>query len=190
MPGLPIHIALAPIMRLVEPAAFVTQIFVLRLASYLLALIGVFFAWRAATSFGSVADRQAAINGFLFYPIMLPMFFPEFARIGNDSLCLTLAGLAAYFLAGQLADERNIAWPSALGVSLGLGLLTKAFFLPITFAVTVFSLLRAWRDANDGAPWRLQLRNAVITLAIAALIGCGWYVYDALANGVLNTCSA
>lgn len=179
------YLALAPVSRLIEPAAFVTQIFVLRLVSYLLALVGVFFAWRAATSSGSIADRRAAVNGFLLYPIMLPMFFPEFARIGNDSLCLMLAGLAAYFLARQLADERGIAWAAALGTSLGLGLLTKAFFLPITFAVTVFLLLRAWRGTVDGHWRRLQLRNAVIALAIALFVGGGWYVYDALANGVL-----
>ena len=178
------YLALAPLMRLVEPAAFVTQILVLRLASYLLALVGVFFAWRAATSLASSADARAAVSGFLFYPIMLPMFFPEFARIGNDSLCLMLTGLAAYFLNRQLADGRSIVWPSALGISLGLGLLTKAFFLPIAFAVTVFLLFRAWRGTVDGSPRGAPLRNVVITLAVALLIGSGWYVYDALANGV------
>jgi len=179
------YLALAPLMRLVEPTAFVTQIFVLRLASYLLALVGVFFAWRAATSPASSTDTRAAVNGFLFYPIMLPMFFPEFSRIGNDSLCLMLAGLAAYFLNRQLADGRSIAWPLALGISLGLGLLTKAFFLPITFAVTVFLLLRAWRGAIEGGSRGLQLRNVLVELAIALLISGGWYIYNALANGIL-----
>lgn len=178
------YLILAPVLRLVENAPFVSQILVLRVVSYSLALVGVFFGVQAALATGAVITPAEATTGFLLYPVMLPMFFPEFARIGNDSLCLLLTGLAAFLLTRVLADEQKIGSPVALGLCLGLGLLTKAFFLPITFAIGAFLLLRCWA-CRDHQERRQYLRNGGIMLILAMLIGGGWYVYDALANGVL-----
>jgi hypothetical protein len=178
------YLILAPVMHLVESSALVNQILVLRLASYMLALAGVFLGLEAIPAAGTMINPVAASAGFLLYPVMLPMFFPEFARIGNDSLCLLLAGLAAFLLTKGLANESKTRWPAALGVCLGLGLLTKAFFLPITFVLGVFLLLRCW-SSGDNKARRMRLRNSAIVLAVAAVIGGGWYIYNALANGVL-----
>jgi hypothetical protein len=182
------YVMLAPVLRLAETAPFVSQILVLRIVSYALALAGVFFGLKAIPNAipnsGAITGPAAAATGFLLYPVMLPMFFPEFARIGNDSLCLLLAGLAAFVLTKMFANERKLVWPLALGACLGLGLLTKAFFLPITFAIGVFLLVQCWRS-GDGTVRRLRLRNGAVILVIAVLIGGGWYVYDALFNGVV-----
>ena len=177
------YLLLAPVLRLIERTPLVSQIFVLRLLSYLLALTGIFFALMAIPVPGSSIEPRAAFTGFLLYPVMLPMFFPEFARIGNDSLCLLFAGTAAFTLAKVLTQERSLAWPVALGVSLGLGLLSKAFFIPITFGVGVFLLLRLLRSRGDEESWLLQLRNGAVSLALAVLIGGGWYLHDYLAYG-------
>jgi len=177
------YLLLAPVLRLIEPEPFVSQILVLRLISYSLAVTGVFLAMMAVRSSASNIEPQAAVAGFLLYPVMLPMFFPEFARLGNDSLCLLLAGAAAFSLAKSLADERSVVWPTALGASLGLGLLTKAFFLPIMFAIGVLLLLRLWLGRGEAASPRLQWRNACLSLALAVLIGGGWYLRDNLTYG-------
>jgi hypothetical protein len=177
------YLLLAPVLRLAETAPFVSQIFALRLVSYLLALAGIVFALTAIPASSSSIEPRAAFTGFLLYPVMLPMFLPEFARIGNDSLCLLFAGMAAFSLAKGLNQERSAVWPVALGVSLGLGLLSKALFVPITFGIGVFLLLRLWRSRGDKESWLLQLRNSAISLALAVLIGGGWYLHDYLAYG-------
>jgi hypothetical protein len=59
-----------------------------------------------------------------------------------------------------------------LGASLGLGLLTKAFFLPISLGVAAYLVFLAWRD---GAPVRGAML-AVTALAVALAIGGGWYI--------------
>lgn len=178
------YVMLAPLMRSVETAPFVTQILVLRLVSFSLAMIGVFFALWAISIEGTFIRTKTALTGFLIYPIMLPMFFPEFARTGNDSLCLLLAGMAAFFLTKRCANEERIGWTLALGVTLGIGLLTKVFFLPITFVIGAFLLLRSWQSA-DGKTRRLRLRHAATTLVLAVLIGSGWYLYETIAHGIL-----
>ena len=177
------YLLLAPVLRLIETAPFVSQIFVLRLLSYLLALAGIFFAMMAIPVSARSIEPRAAVTGFLLYPVMLPMFFPEFARIGNDSLCLLFAGTAAFSLAKVLTQERSVVWPTALGVSLGLGLLSKAFFIPITFGVGVFLLLRLWRSRGDKESRFLQLRSGALSLALAVVIGAGWYLHNYLAYG-------
>ena len=175
------YLILAPVLHLVETTPFVSQMLILRLVSYLLALGGVYLGLKAIPGAGTVVKPTAAAIGFLVYPIMLPMFFPEFARIGNDSLCLLLTGLAALCLTKEFASERSILWPLALGISLGLGLLTKAFFIPVTFAIGVFLLVRFWRIRDGDA--RLRLRNGLVTAAVAVLIGGGWYLRDYLIYG-------
>jgi hypothetical protein len=72
--------------------SFTTQFFILRLFSYLFALTGVILGL-ISIRFYPTTDQRAALLGFLFYPFLLPMFFPEFARLGNDSLCIFLVGL-------------------------------------------------------------------------------------------------
>jgi len=175
------YLILAPLLHFVETAPLLNQILILRLASYLLALAGVFFGLEAISAAATMKGPAPAPYGFLLYPIMLPMFFPEFARMGNDSLCLLFAGLAAYFLSREFENERGIGWPLALGLSLGFGLLTKAFFIPITFAIGVFLLVRCWRIADGNT--RLRLRNGVVTAAIAVLVGGGWYLRSYLNYG-------
>ena len=179
------YAVLAPVLRLIEPADLLTQILALRIASYLMALVGIFFGFLAIPRTSSIIDPRVAVTGYLFYPLMLPMFFPEFARLGNDSMCLLLAGVAAYFLNRQLADERRVVWPVALGVTLGLGLLTKAFYLMIVVSIGLFLLVRLWCARHDKVAWRSGWRNGFIVLVLAVAIGGGWYVYNLVVNGDL-----
>lgn len=179
------YMLLAPLLRLFGSTPFVTQILILRTASYGLALGGVLFGLLAIPWSGSIVKTQAAITGFLLYPIMLPMFFPEFARIGNDSLCLLFAGMTAFCLNKTIENEYRMVWPLALGIALGLGLLTKAFFLPVTASVVAFLLLGLWYGRRDKA-WRLlRIRNGTVAAAVAVIIGGGWYVHNMIAQGDL-----
>jgi hypothetical protein len=177
------YLIMARLLRPLESASFLTQILVLRLVSYLLALVGVFFGLLAAYSVNATTKFRVAYVGYLLYPVALPMFFPEFARIGNDSLCLLFTGTAAFFLAEGLANESGVGWPVGIGASLGLGLLTKALFLPITFAIGVYLLLRLLGTRSNQYSRRLQWRNGAITLILPLLIGSGWYLHDYLAYG-------
>jgi hypothetical protein len=179
------YVLLAPVLRLSQSAPFVTQILILRVASYILALGGVLLGLLAIPWVKSIVKTQAAMTGFFLYPIMLPMFFPEFARLGNDSLCLLLAGLAAFCLNKEMNDEHALAWPFALGFTLGLGLLAKAFFLSITAAIGAFLLLRLWCGRQDAGLRALRLRNGAMTLIVAAIIGGGWYLHNLVTQGDL-----
>jgi MFS family permease len=172
------YLLLAPLEKATDHLSFVSQIFLLRLASYLLALVGVAFGLLAIRQQRQGTKMSAAMAGFMMYPIMLPMFFPEFARMGNDSLCILWVGVIAYLLSRWLRDEHSRTLAIAIGVALGLGLLTKAFFVPITAALVTMLLLRVWQRKSLRG-----LQSMAWMLSPALLIGAGWYVYQAMIGG-------
>jgi len=166
--------------------SFVTQFFLLRMVSFLLALAGVAFGLLAFRQPNIPPEDDPAVIGFVLYPVILPMFFPEFTRIGNDSLCLFLVGLVVYLLSLWLKDERNTKIPIAIGVALGMGLLTKAFFLPITAGLVMFLLIRLLLDKQNVAMRSQRGWNLLQIILPALLVGGGWYVYKFVVYGVLS----
>jgi len=155
----------------------VTRIFLLRLASFLLALAGVALGLLASRHPHTPLKSDPSVVGFVFYPLVLPMFFPEFTRLGNDSLCLFLVGAIAFLLSKWLKDENNKTLSVAIGITLGLGLLTKAFFIPIVTALSVFLVVRMFRDQRQPKTYFIHWQNLLLILLPAVLIGGGWYVY-------------
>lgn len=183
----PLYYALlAPLVNAVSSYSFVTQIFILRLITFLLALGGVALGCLAVEQSGTIQQGRQAMTGFFLYPIILPMFFPEFTRLGNDALCILWVGALAYLLSAWRRDEENTKLSSAIGVVLGLGLLTKAFFLPITVALALFLALRIILDKEGIAARPRRLLNILWIFYPALLIGGGWYLYTASHFGVLG----
>jgi hypothetical protein len=171
------YVLMANLLPALDQYSFTTQFFCLRLASLLLALGGVALGLLAVHQPGVAPGRNPALIGFALYPIMLPMFFPEFARIGNDALCLFLVGVTAVLLSAWLKDNRSGGRSIALGATLGLGLLTKAFFLPISLGVGILLACRIWRNAEASGARFEQIRRSLMVAGAALLVGGGWYVY-------------
>ncbi|HEX7200566.1 MAG TPA: hypothetical protein VF213_13870, partial [Dongiaceae bacterium] len=121
--------------------------------------------------------QKAALLAVPAWPILFPEFFPEMARLGNDSLSLFFAGLAWYVTVGLLARPR-VAGAVLLGIALGLGLLTKSFFLPVSAGLGLFFLYAALRRREPR-----HLRDLVIALVIAAVIGGYWYLDNSRTYG-------
>lgn len=167
------YAVLVPFEYATRGMSLVAQLFVLRSLSYLMAIGGVWFAF-AAARMHAPDDARAHTIGFLAYPLVLPMFFPEFARLGNDSLCLLLAGIAAWLYAKLRLFPARRRWPVLLGLALGLGALTKAFFLPMTAAILVHFGISTAR-ATGFRPARRWIDPALVACVFAA-VGGFWYV--------------
>jgi hypothetical protein len=179
------YLLMTPLVWATDHLSFVSQIFVLRLVSYLLALGGVLFGLASIRSPGP--SKVAAEVGFVFYPLLLPEFFPEFARIGNDSLCLLLSGCLLFLIANEKNPARRIRKPWLVGLVLGAGLLTKAFFLPLTAAATLWLVLCRIK-ASEGAFSKriLQMSDVAEILVYASVIGGWWYVDKFLTFGSIT----
>jgi len=180
------YLLLASLVSVSNHFSLVTQFFLLRMVSFILALAGVAFGLLAFRQPSLPPAADPAMIGFVLYPVILPMFYPEFTRLGNDSLCLFLVALVAYLLSLWLKDEHNTKISIAIGIVLGMGLLTKAFFIPITASFVMFLLIRLWWDKNN-VEMRFQRGCNLLQIILPALlIGGGWYVYKLLIYGELT----
>lgn len=177
------YLLLVPLLNLVNGFSFTAQILLLRLVSYLLALSGVALGLLAVNQVPQASERNIAVLGFLLYPILLPMFFPEFARIGNDSLCIFFVGLIAYLISLWIQDGHSIKRSVPIGIALGMGLLTKALFLPIACGLTLFLLIKAWVSRQERSKYLWSLLSILLP---ALFIGGGWYTYNFLFFGEVS----
>ena len=192
------YVTLAPVVTLTGGLSLPAQLMVLRMASWLMAVaglaIGVWgtarFVTRRANSNQAGHEGRTTSAGLavscLAYPFFVPMFVPEFARIGNDALCLLLFGLAWSLLLSML-DRDSSRWrAAALGACLGAGLLTKAFFIPIGAGALA---CLAWSAHRHGVSRAARI-GAFTDLAIAAvltlLIGAWWYAIAYMQHGALT----
>lgn len=121
-----------------------TRVHRLRILSVLIASLAIPFAWLAALELFS--SRRIALCVCALIAVM-PGLTVDIARVGNESLAIALGSWIILLLLRRRAP--------ALGVALGLGLLTKAYFL-------VFIPI-------------LILRRRLYSLAIAIVIAGWWY---------------
>ncbi len=172
------YLLMAPFYLLAKSWSWPSVFLLLRLVSWGMAFAGFVIGCRATQQSLlalKVSPRLCLLAA--AWPFLFAEFFPEMARLGNDSLCLLLMGIGWWLMLRLLVD-RKVATTLALGLVLGLGLLTKAFFVPTLAGCVALLCFHELRE-RDGR----QIRNAVILLASACLIGGGWYVYRYLTVG-------
>jgi hypothetical protein len=103
---------------------------------------------------------------------MFPGLFPDVVRVSNDALAVPLAALV-FLLLAQFLESRSKRHALLLGLSLLAGLSTKAFFIPILFAVIV-SLL-----------WLKEIPSAA-TVFLTSSAGWIWYARNFWITGSLT----
>ncbi len=162
----------------------VDKVFALRIFSVLLASLCVI---AAAVTAREDAPLTRMCAGFV---ALWPVLYIDVARVGNDSLGVALYSLL--FAAMMRFGERpSLARAVAAGVVLGLGLLTKAYFLPAIPAVILYTayLAFAYRTRSEEPETpnsKLEtaiLKGGCLLLAIAAVVGGWWYVRSYLLYG-------
>jgi hypothetical protein len=164
------YLLLTPFYRLAQDWSWPENFLLLRLASWAMAFAGFAIAslatQRCLRGWGAPTAVLLTVPA---WPILFPEFFPEMARLGNDTLSLLFAGIAWHFVLRLLASPRR-GKAVLLGVALGLGLLTKSFFLPISAGLALLFVYAAIKRREPR-----HVRDIAIALVIAALIGGYWY---------------
>ena len=173
------YAALAPVYRATRRWSWAAHLFALRGSSFLLAWL----AWglavrgglREAARTGDGRWQWAAV-GTALWPMAWPAWFPEFARLGNDSLAALFA--TALWLACLRAARRGLSPGRAalLGAIGGAGALTKVTFVPITIGLAGYWAVRGRR--GDGLPARTVAVRSAILLVVAAAIAAPWYARE------------
>jgi hypothetical protein len=178
-PGL-YYTLMAPLVRILAGhASLLTTTLVLRIASFLLAFGGFCIGlWGTArhAQFHQWPHVDVIMIGAAIMPFLLPDYFWEFARLGNDSLCLFLFGIAWCMALWMRREPRSDAW-LFLALTLAFGYLTKALILPIT--VGLFGWLAMTREK---ARWVELIKS----IALFALVAAPLYLGNILRHGAIG----
>jgi len=177
------YVILSPLHALISDASWSTQFFFLRLSSWIMAFTGLVIGVEAALRHGALPKDGAMIMA--AWPFLFPQFFPEMARMGNDSLCLFFMGWIMVFLL-RLEQHNCVKSAAGLALALGLGLWTKAFFLPVVAGLVLYLLWTGhhrFRKGRVSGEWVILRFGA---MSFALLLGWGWYLYKMLSTGTVT----
>lgn len=95
---------------------------------------------------------------------LTPAFWRRGLGVSNNALLFLLAMIAFYVMATALSQGWTIRRSLGLGVTLGLGMLTKLYMAPLFLTAALV------------APWRAKPRETFLIFLVAGLIGGGWYL--------------
>ena len=150
---------MAPLMVLLGGGAMARQLLAVRWLGAVLASFAIPFTWRIAREV--LCEERLALGCAAIVAVM-PGFALTAAHAGNDCLAAGLFALLLWRGVRMAQGDGSTREGLILGAVLGLGLLTKAYFLTAIPAVAVL------------ACWRMRWR-AVVPLAVALAVGGWWY---------------
>ena len=149
-----------------------TAVYLIRLASILMATGTVYATYRLSTTAFPRRPRLALLAAAL--AAFNPMFLFISASVNNDNLAILLTSLALWLLAADLTSaEPGPRWRSTilLGIVMSLAALSKlsgAVLLPISALVVTIS---AWRQRS----WRVWLLRGATLVGIVVVIAGWWF---------------
>ena len=145
------------------------RVFFLRILNILLASLVVPLGYLVAR--GVLKSSGLALAAVALIAV-LPELFVDLARVGNEGLALVLYTLALYFAVKAVEGSENFKNFLWLGITLALGLLTKAYFLTALPALFVLAAACFWRWPGHR---KSLVTNALLAGAAIAVIAGPWY---------------
>ncbi len=113
----------------------------------------------------------------------MPELMVDICRVGNESPAIVLYTLLLYFTLKMAEGPERVMGGWLLGLILGLGLLTKAYFLA---ALPALALTYAWRWWRWPGERRKIVLHGAVASAVAVLLAGWWYRYNLLLTGSLT----
>jgi hypothetical protein len=106
----------------------------------------------------------------------MPELMVDVCRVGNECLGIVIYSWLTLLCTGLPRAEPDRKTAFQCGLAVGLGLLTKAYFLT---AVPAVGAIYVWRICR-GSPKRPLLCDAAITAGLATAIAAWWYIRNYL----------
>lgn len=162
------------ILRLLQDFALPARVVALRLANVLLASLVIPLGYVIGRS---VFARPEAALGVAALIAVMPELAVDVCRVSNESLGIVLYSLLVYAAFRFVENPGRPAAVALLAACMGLGLLTKAYFL--TAVPALLSILLVCGRAGRRKP----AVSGALALTVALLISGWWYGRNRLLTG-------
>ena len=157
--------------RVVRNRSLVDRVFLLRCISLIIASCSVplvyLVTYRVVGSSGVALGASALLTA-------MPEFMVNVCRVGNECLGVVLYSWLILLCLDLAEDVVRRRTGILGGIALGLGLLTKAYFLTSVAALGALYTWRIWTAKER----RAVVRQALVTFGAALLIGGWWYMFN------------
>jgi 4-amino-4-deoxy-L-arabinose transferase-like glycosyltransferase len=164
------YFLLTPAYLLTENQSPASQVYFLRALTIPFGALTVLFAFLAVRLiFPNDRFLSITVPAFVAWQ---PQVSYEAAMLNNDIVCIAFYSLILYELVFGIRHSFSRRLSAAIGVSLGLALLSKSTAttaLPIIAVAMIVSF--GWRN------YRLWLGRGIITAGLASLVSAPWYIY-------------
>lgn len=175
------YVLAAALIKLSQKATFAGHLVLIRVFSYFFAWVGLALPLYSRITKNTHTDlKNDATIGASILPFVCIAWYPVMARIGNDSLCVLLSSITLLALLDPLSARKAVL----AGTALGLGALTKGYFVAIAPTIIVWLLLRAQFCKDTVCKGRLY-RSSAIILVLCLLISGWWYARNIVSTGTL-----
>lgn len=184
---------LAVFRRLAPDSALPHALVFLRFASLLLGACAITLAARATWALAPVPALAIAVPALLS---VIPQHLAIAGGVTNDLATETLTtgalllafveirtGLALKTKVGPAPWRDGRAW--AIGMLMGLALLTKITAYPAAGILLLGILIPAWGSVETGQ-WRDREKRALFVVAVALVLAGWWYIRGAVVYGLLD----
>ena len=175
------YILMGNVLHFVSEMPLVERLLVLRTFSFLTAFagfcIGLYATLRHFQIRGHDHARDIVTLG-AFYPFVMPVWFAEFGRLGNDSLCLLFfSAIWALTLWHRRRPQEKAIWVIA-GMAMGYACLVKFFMFPMSLGFLIFMATTALpENASKGILSRLKQRFLPPLVAGISALAIGIWPY-------------
>jgi len=175
------YLAQVPVYLLFYDQDILTRVFALRIFSILITAAAAVVAYKTISL---LFDDRFIRLGSLMFIVFNPMFLSTSSRVSNEAITILLFSIFLFLMVLYLKGKTNTLHVVLIGVVLGLGLLTKATFMPAVVLVPVFIFLRYIQN-NTHKP-RISilqpLKNLGLIFGITIPMVSWWY-YERFATG-------
>jgi len=167
---------MAPVVWLLSGLGLAVQVMAVRWLSALIAASVIPLVYAIGQE---IFDDENLALGCAAVAALMPEFALDVARVGNDCLAVPLFTLVIWLGLRVIRlglSYRRAAW---LGLALGAGLLTKAYFLAALPGVALLLAREVWRGQK-------KLPPALLAVATSIAVAGWWYARNLFTTGTLT----
>jgi len=166
----PLYYALfSVILRCIGVLDLASRILLLRVFGVIVASVSIPFGYLAATK---VLRNETSSLGIVTLAAVMPEMMVNISRIANESVSITLYTVLVYVALKIVDGPEHFCHLSLVGLLLGLGLLSKAYFLTALPALVVVLVCCFWRWPQH---WTRLAFHSGLMMVIGAVMAGWWY---------------